>query len=554
MIESQATTVASTRPGSVASAHPRPRCFMSDVFRQQIVRYTLNGRRCKPDTPSAVRTVTSSKKWYGTVNGKRVPLSADKRVAGQMLRKLLGDAELQAVGLIDPLAGHKAKPLAGHLTDYSAFLAGKASKPKHVAQTGRLITAVLSGCGFVHPADLDVAAVSAFLTARRADGEPIAVPPGAEFTPRQMAAVLGVTAQAVSVALSRHGLIGTGTGQGKARRYPRSAVETLARQAVRGWSPTTCNHYVAALRSFTRWLVRTGRMAADPLATLGRVNAQTDIRRGRRELSADELQRLLAATGASGRPFRGLDGEARHALYATAGGTGFRVNALANLTPADFDLSPDGPTVTLPARFNKSKRRKVQPLPGPLAAMLRGFLAGKPADAPVWGGTWATGERAAMMLRADLKAAGIPYSVSGPDGSLYADFHALRHTYLTTLGRSGADAFTVQKLAGHASVTTTQRYVHKDTADLAAAVARLPNLTGAGSGYTRVTRLGDAAGHRPAPAGTSAPILNQSGETKNPRETQGFDANRHPQTPTDPSSPGRIRTYDPPVNSRLLYR
>jgi integrase len=36
----------------------------------------------------------------------------------------------------------------------------------------------------------------------------------------------------------------------------------------------------------------------------------------------------------------------------------------------------------------------------------------------------------------------------------------LRHTYLTRLGESGADAFTIMKLAGHVSIETTQRYVH----------------------------------------------------------------------------------------------
>ena len=31
---------------------------------------------------------------------------------------------------------------------------------------------------------------------------------------------------------------------------------------------------------------------------------------------------------------------------------------------------------------------------------------------------------------------------------------------LTRLGEAGADAFTIMRIAGHASVTTSQRYVH----------------------------------------------------------------------------------------------
>jgi integrase len=41
-----------------------------------------------------------------------------------------------------------------------------------------------------------------------------------------------------------------------------------------------------------------------------------------------------------------------------------------------------------------------------------------------------------------------------------AVLHSTRHTYLTNLGASGADAFTIKKLAGHGSVTTSERYVH----------------------------------------------------------------------------------------------
>src|SRR5262245_24956864 len=39
------------------------------------------------------------------------------------------------------------------------------------------------------------------------------------------------------------------------------------------------------------------------------------------------------------------------------------------------------------------------------------------------------------MLRGDLAEAGLPYVVEGPDGPLHADFHSLRHTYLTLAGK-----------------------------------------------------------------------------------------------------------------------
>ena len=35
--------------------------------------------------------------------------------------------------------------------------------------------------------------------------------------------------------------------------------------------------------------------------------------------------------------------------------------------------------------------------------------------------------------------------------------HSLRHTMLTRLGESGADAFTIMRVAGHSTVVVSQR-------------------------------------------------------------------------------------------------
>jgi len=38
--------------------------------------------------------------------------------------------------------------------------------------------------------------------------------------------------------------------------------------------------------------------------------------------------------------------------------------------------------------------------------------------------------------------------------------YVLRHTALTRLAESGCDAFTLARIAGHSSITITQRYIH----------------------------------------------------------------------------------------------
>jgi len=54
-----------------------------------------------------------------------------------------------------------------------------------------------------------------------------------------------------------------------------------------------------------------------------------------------------------------------------------------------------------------------------------------------------------------------------------AVLHSTRHTALTDFGAAGGDAFTIQQIARHASVTTSQRYIHPLPETIQRAVARL---------------------------------------------------------------------------------
>ncbi len=47
--------------------------------------------------------------------------------------------------------------------------------------------------------------------------------------------------------------------------------------------------------------------------------------------------------------------------------------------------------------------------------------------------------------------------------------HALRHTGLTWMADAGVPVHVLRKIAGHGSLTTTQRYLHPDAASIAAA-------------------------------------------------------------------------------------
>jgi len=51
--------------------------------------------------------------------------------------------------------------------------------------------------------------------------------------------------------------------------------------------------------------------------------------------------------------------------------------------------------------------------------------------------------------------------------------YSLRHTALTRLGETGTDAYTIMRIAGHSSITTSQRYVHPSSETVGLAIARL---------------------------------------------------------------------------------
>ncbi len=396
------------------------------------VRIRVNGKTLVcPLSEDRTKYLRPAKCWYfnlRTANGivRRVKGFTDLKATEQLAAEMERKQARKRAGITDPSEEHLLRPLGDHLKDYAAAMQAKGNVDAHNRATIGKVSAVFAGCGFHAWVDLDAGKVSAWLAEKRRPGKLVPLPPGDRFSSSETAKILGVSVEAVRRFVARHRLPTEGNGPN--RRLPRSTVQSLIEQTAKGMGPQTVNHYVRAVRGFTRWMVKTRRMGADPLETLALVNANVDVRRTRRELSADELRQLFEASRKSERIFRGLSGVDRFTLYLTAAGTGFRASALANLTPSDFDLNPSSPCVTLAARFAKNRKTKIQPIPADVAGVLREYLVGKAANAPVWCGTWASGGAGAEMLRIDLEAAGIAYAVDGPDGPEYADFHSLRHS------------------------------------------------------------------------------------------------------------------------------
>jgi integrase len=392
---------------------------MAHLIRPWQVRYVdKDGKRCASATPGAKKVRRRARKWYGSgIPGlpptKRVPLASDKNVARAMLAELIKKGERGEAGLSDRAAEAALVPLTLHVNDFEAVLEARGTTAKQIRLCLTRIRHVFDACGFQLPRDIDAESVMSYLADRR--------------------------------------------------RLP---VE------MGGIGVQTSNYYLQAVGQFCRWMVRKGKLPKNPLLDASPLNPKLDRRHDRRNLEPAELERLLEAVAASEVVYRGLTGPDRHVLYLTACGTGLRSSELALLTPASFTLAADLPIVTVPAAYNKGKRPVTQPLPPVVVAVLREYLKDRPADQPVWPGTW--WERGAEMLKADLEAVGIPYAIKGPDGPLFADFHALRHTFVTLLERSGAAPKAAQSLARHTDIRLTMnRYTHADQTALAQVVGKL---------------------------------------------------------------------------------
>jgi excisionase family DNA binding protein len=457
---------------------------MASLYRPKIVEYRLrdgsyrtpDGKRVRRDTPGAIKSTRPSKKWYGRYtdgSGRpmRVPLSESKETARRMLAKIAGDAQLAGVGIADPFAKHRYRPLTEHIDDFRRYLAAEGDTAVYCRKATAHVRAICEGCRFTYIDDLQPSAVVEFLARLRKPRACPSLDPEKEwYTAAEMAEVLGVIAETVRNRI-RAGLLPGPAPQPRPWRIHRESLAALMERGNRGIGIATSNDYLGSIKRFSKWLVKDGRAVADPLSHLSRLNRELDVRHPRRALQEDLFNRFIEAT-VSGPAFRGLGGAARLVLYTLAAHTGFRARELASLTPASFDLLTDPPTVTVEATISKRRRRDVQPLRVDVAEFMRQFIADRPKNGRLWPGSW--WRAGAEMIRRDLIRAGIPYQ---DDSGRYFDFHATRGQFISLLAARGVHPKVAQILARHSSINLTMDYyTHLDVLDVTGALDKLPGL------------------------------------------------------------------------------
>jgi len=230
----------------------------------------------------------------------------------------------------------------------------------------------------------------------------------------------------------------------------RQDLEACVREAMAGGlAASSAARFVAALRSFYRFLTVTGHLATNPAEDL---HAPRRLSVLPRFLSVDEVDRLIAAPDVA-TPGGVRDRALIEVLYAT----GLRVSELVGLRLTDLRLD-DGWLQCL----GKGHKERIVPLGAEAATWLRRYLAeSRPTltrqrESP-WvfvnarGGTQLTRSGFWKILKAHGRTAGVTSPLSP---------HVVRHSFATHLLERGADLRAIQAMLGHADLSTTQIYTH----------------------------------------------------------------------------------------------
>jgi integrase len=237
-------------------------------------------------------------------------------------------------------------------------------------------------------------------------------------------------------------------------------------------APKTVNNVLTVLNTLLKKAVEWGEL--DKVSCTIKLLANPKKTMGFHDF--EEYERLLTAADK-----RGPD---TYLMILLGGDAGLRLGEIVGLEWADVDLrarrlhvqrSDWCGHVTVP----KGGRSRRLPMTERLTRALktsRHLKSGRVLCLP--DGRPMTRDRVIKAIRGSQRAAGVPS----------AGVHVLRHTFCSHLAMQGAPARAIQELAGHADLSTTQRYMHLSPAATDEAI-RLLDMRGDGH---RRTRCGDS--------------------------------------------------------------
>ncbi len=211
--------------------------------------------------------------------------------------------------------------------------------------------------------------------------------------------------------------------------------------------------------SFLNWIERSGRIKANPLKRVCKVDERGQRRRVRRALTDEELRKLVLGSGP-----RGI-------IYFMAARSGLRQEELRQLTWADLRLETDAPFVVVRAWNAKNKKEECVCL---VPEMVEALRLHRPSDFVPGALVFPNGIPRAARLKVDAERNGMQYR---DESGRYADFHALRYTFATFLQRNGVLQRFAMKQMRHSDMKLTAKvYTDETQLPIYDAIKGLPRL------------------------------------------------------------------------------
>src|SRR5215208_4302418 len=217
-------------------------------------------------------------------------------------------------------------------------------------------------------------------------------------------------------------------------------TEYLAFLAERRLSGVSRARKVAALREYFRYLVDHEQLLASPMIGIDTPKREKNDRTA---LARDEYTAMLSYAGGNTRDY---------AILQVFLQTGLRVSELVDLRMDDVDLI----NRVLRVRAGKGMVARSIELERKVTQAIKNYLATRPTvgaeqlflnytNEPI------SDRGVRKMVAKYLKLAGIKKKAS---------CHSLRHTFATAKAQQGVSAYRLKDWLGHASLETTQIYIH----------------------------------------------------------------------------------------------
>jgi len=216
---------------------------------------------------------------------------------------------------------------------------------------------------------------------------------------------------------------------------------------------------LASLRSFYRFLVREHAVFKNPADEIRRPKLPKPLPR---VLTKDDAGALMEFP--DGRSTLSLRDRA---LLETLYSTGARVSEVVGITLGDLDQDE----AFLRLR-GKGRKERIVPIGEVAIQAIREYRDALPLPDPRTGlsAPLFLNHRGRRITARSVARIVARYSARLTSGAVSP--HALRHSYATHLLDEGADLRSIQEMLGHASLTTTQKYTHLASDQLAAVYDR----------------------------------------------------------------------------------